>query len=104
MPKGGGQRELRPTGRARLLPSRDSSAFNPWLGRLFCLPKHGIARIHFTPALAAAAGSICLRAEAAPMRTPSSLSDRISKSIGTAALALVPNRPMALNTELRSIG
>jgi hypothetical protein len=29
----GAQRELRPTGRARLLPSRDSSVFNPWLRR-----------------------------------------------------------------------
>ena len=50
---------------------------------------HGATRNHFRPALAAAAGSMCLRAAAAWLRTSWSLSDKPSISIGTAALALV---------------
>src|SRR6266849_7416493 len=86
----GDRRAPRPTGPtdghyARLLPSRDSSVFNPWLK---------FARIHFTPALAAAAGSMCWRAQAAHLRTAWSLSDKVSISIGAAALALVSNCPL----------
>src|SRR6266446_4850046 len=71
------------------------SVFHPWLK---------LARTHFTPALAAASGSIRLRAEAASSRTAWSLSDNVSKSIGTAAPAFVSNRPRAHNIELRSTG